>query len=317
MSENVMLYKKHNIKVGRAMLVLLAGTLTLSLCNAYLFDLCTYVTVSCAEAEMLYHLLYTLIYALVFIIPVLIFKGKDTDIYKSDLGVRIKISRHLWLLIFGGIALNIIASFINASVIDIFGSSTNAVNPFSSSSNNILVQGVLLILRIAVVPAICEELLFRGLILGLLEPFGRARAILFSAIFFALAHQNPEQIFYTFILGLFLGYMTFESGSILGGVLLHFSNNIYQLTNSLILYVAPQNVAIMICSLLRLILLLFGVVCLIHYIVRHGKSHISAHWLYDAGSDISVAQAAVGFFVPETVLFLIISIFMTVINYVF
>lgn len=80
---------------------------------------------------------------------------------------------------------------------------------------------------IAIVPAICEEFFFRGVIQRVsYRLFGNFHlAILFSAFFFAFSHFE----FYTFlpriVLGLLLGYMYYYSGSLFMPIFTHFLNN--------------------------------------------------------------------------------------------
>jgi len=78
----------------------------------------------------------------------------------------------------------------------------------------------------ALLPAICEELAFRGFILSGFSRNGRTGvAIVFSALLFGVMHMIPQQVFNAFLLGMVLGLIALRSGSILPGVLFHFVNN--------------------------------------------------------------------------------------------
>ncbi|MBK6910780.1 MAG: CPBP family intramembrane metalloprotease [bacterium] len=79
---------------------------------------------------------------------------------------------------------------------------------------------------IAVLPAIVEEHLCRGVMLrGMLQGMGRWPAILIVAGIFALLHMNPYRLLPTFVLGVLLGYLAVSSGSIFPAMLGHFVNN--------------------------------------------------------------------------------------------
>jgi sodium transport system permease protein len=81
-------------------------------------------------------------------------------------------------------------------------------------------------LNYALVPAICEEIAFRGLILsGLVRRLGAGKGILVSALLFAFGHLNALQFVPTFILGLALGYITVRSGSLFPAILFHLVHN--------------------------------------------------------------------------------------------
>lgn len=78
---------------------------------------------------------------------------------------------------------------------------------------------------LAVVPAICEELLCRGLIFGAFRKRSFLAAYLISAVSFSIVHGNIEQMLYAFVLGLLLGLVREFSGSAVPCMLMHFLFN--------------------------------------------------------------------------------------------
>ena len=89
-----------------------------------------------------------------------------------------------------------------------------------------VVDGVFVVIVAAVVPAICEEVMFRGFIQKSFEyklkPF---TAALLTAIFFGLYHFNPYALIPLIGLGLYFGFAAYMSGSIFVPISLHFINN--------------------------------------------------------------------------------------------
>ena len=83
--------------------------------------------------------------------------------------------------------------------------------------------GVLLV--VAVAPAVFEEIMFRGILLGGLKSFGKVGSILLCGALFALYHQNPAQTLYQFCCGVAFALVALRSGSVLPTVLSHFFNN--------------------------------------------------------------------------------------------
>jgi membrane protease YdiL (CAAX protease family) len=78
------------------------------------------------------------------------------------------------------------------------------------------------IAAIAIAPAICEEILLRGIVLpALLPAMGGAGAVAVSAALFALIHLDPYRSAFTFALGLALGALRVRTGSLLAPVLAH------------------------------------------------------------------------------------------------
>ncbi|MDD4223073.1 MAG: ABC transporter permease [Candidatus Cloacimonetes bacterium] len=80
-------------------------------------------------------------------------------------------------------------------------------------------------LVIAVLPGICEELLFRGFLLRFFEGKKFWYPVLASAALFAVFHLDPFRLLPTFLLGTLLGWLTLRSGSIYNSMLSHALNN--------------------------------------------------------------------------------------------
>lgn len=72
---------------------------------------------------------------------------------------------------------------------------------------------------------IFEELLFRGLVMRSLEPYGKKIAILVSALLFGFYHGNPLQAPFAAMVGLVLGYVAMEH-NIVWAMVLHMFNNL-------------------------------------------------------------------------------------------
>lgn len=83
---------------------------------------------------------------------------------------------------------------------------------------------------IGVLPAIFEEILFRGFLLKGLRSFGEVGAVLLCGGLFALFHQNPAQTLYQFCCGVAFAYVALKSESVLPTILSHFINNAIILT---------------------------------------------------------------------------------------
>ena len=81
------------------------------------------------------------------------------------------------------------------------------------------------LLSTAVLPAIFEEMIFRGYILQTLRPHGDGIAVVVTAALFGLLHGNILQIPFAFILGLIMGYVCVQTENIWVAVLIHFANN--------------------------------------------------------------------------------------------
>ena len=83
-----------------------------------------------------------------------------------------------------------------------------------------------LITMVAVTPALCEELLFRGYIQRQAErSMGVAGGIAFAGIIFGAFHLSLTQIVPLSVLGVYLAYITWRTGSLWPAIVVHFVNN--------------------------------------------------------------------------------------------
>jgi sodium transport system permease protein len=82
------------------------------------------------------------------------------------------------------------------------------------------------LLLVAVSPAVCEEALFRGPVLrGLRARLGGPAAAALTALLFGLFHLDVYRLIPSTLLGLLLGVIALESGSIVPSIIAHFCNN--------------------------------------------------------------------------------------------
>ncbi len=86
---------------------------------------------------------------------------------------------------------------------------------------------VVLILVVALMPAIGEELLFRGFVMGTLKnKCTGVIAVLVTTLLFAAYHMSLIKMFTIGIIGFGLTYAAYKSGSIVTSMCMHFLNNL-------------------------------------------------------------------------------------------
>ena len=113
-----------------------------------------------------------------------------------------------------------ILSYLTAGLVEL-GFDTGIVS-YPDVQGGYFMLGVIVL---AVLPAISEELLTRGVLLGSLKKGGYIYGILMSGLLFAIMHGNPLQLIHQFLLGAIFGYLVVISNSILPAILGHFFNN--------------------------------------------------------------------------------------------
>lgn len=76
------------------------------------------------------------------------------------------------------------------------------------------------------VPAICEEVFFRGTLTNAYNVYGEKFSIIVSALVFALFHFDIQNFIAPFLLGLLFASLIEVTGSILPAIVAHFVNNV-------------------------------------------------------------------------------------------
>ena len=84
-----------------------------------------------------------------------------------------------------------------------------------------------LIICACIIPAFCEEIVFRGTVAQSLYDFNKVAAVCIGGALFALFHANPAQTLHQFVLGAFLTLLALRSGSLWTSVIVHLFNNLF------------------------------------------------------------------------------------------
>ncbi|WP_454191166.1 CPBP family glutamic-type intramembrane protease [Paenibacillus sp. Marseille-Q7038] len=83
----------------------------------------------------------------------------------------------------------------------------------------------ILLLSIGIIPPICEELLFRGVLITGYSRHGLWFAAVLSSFLFALFHDNPYRLLELFGAALVSSLLVIKSGSIIPGIFVHLITN--------------------------------------------------------------------------------------------
>ena len=122
---------------------------------------------------------------------------------------------------------NLIASLAGSYLTAILNSGgiTVPTNDFSISDPS--ASSVFMQLAYAVILApIFEEVIYRGLIISMLAPYGKTVAVLVSALSFALMHGNVPQAISAFASGLVYALIAVKCNSVVPTIIIHAINNL-------------------------------------------------------------------------------------------
>lgn len=92
--------------------------------------------------------------------------------------------------------------------------------------SNSSLPAVMILSVLAVTPAICEEIAFRGFILSGLARGGRLKvAVIVSSLMFGIVHMIPQQAFNAAVVGLVIGLLAVHSRSLFPAIAFHLLSN--------------------------------------------------------------------------------------------
>lgn len=110
-------------------------------------------------------------------------------------------------------------------------------NDISKFFNNIQsAPYIILLLLVAVMPAISEEITLRGIVLSGYNDTTNFKAALMTGLLFGIFHLDAQQFLYATVLGFILGYIVRITNSIFSSMIIHFLVNGTSVTMQQIIY---------------------------------------------------------------------------------
>lgn len=171
-----------------------------------------------------YLILASVMYLVVVLAFFVINRKKDNPIISKPSAK--KIFMYIGIAILSFFALYPIITTIDSLLIDL-GIPLNTI-PYEMNTGNYFIS----LISLVILPAICEELLFRGLVFKGLKPYGKVFSITISALIFSLYHMSIDQTIYPFLIGLLLSVIMYKENNILYCIAIHLTNNFLSLTFS-------------------------------------------------------------------------------------
>lgn len=158
---------------------------------------------------------------IIFVLPAAVFLYIEKIPYKEVVRLKKIRSINIILLILLAFLLSPILTFIS-SISMLFASNSTSSTMINVMSNN---DFAISLICIAIIPAIFEESVYRGLYYNTYKKVSIIKAILLSALLFSLLHGNINQFSYTFVMGIILALVVEATDSILSGMIIHFMIN--------------------------------------------------------------------------------------------
>lgn len=175
-------------------------------------------------------------HAIIFLIPAIIYvivtKSSAKDTFKLN---RLYLKDTMLIILLGFVCQPIMTFF---SLITSFFFN-NEIGVFM---NDILsTPYIFLLMLVAVLPAITEEVTIRGVVLSGYDNKNKYKAALVTGLFFGMLHLDPQQFLYATVLGFILALVVRTTKSIFAAVIIHFLINGTSITMQKILSFIPGN----------------------------------------------------------------------------
>ena len=245
-----------------------------------------------------------------FMIPAAFFKlfngGKKPESMRFE--IKLRADSPAWIL--GGIACGFAFSVVNgifAGMISI-PEADGLINEAAAYMKDYSL--VLQFITIAIVPAFCEEFLFRGVILSNLMPYGKGLAIIVSSVLFGLMHGNFYQFLYTTAAGIILGTLYVVTDSIWCSILMHLVNNSWSVLQSAVFERLTEPMATTVWIMVEGVIFLVGLICVVYLVVRYGdRSPSKSLQTFGVARGLEPIDAVKGFFCPSVIIFITYAVF--------
>lgn len=122
----------------------------------------------------------------------------------------------------------------------------------------------------ALIPAIVEEFVFRGIILGIYEKVDVRAGILISSLFFALLHFSPGSVLYGFLFGVIFALVRVRTGNLLYTICMHCAFNGVNVLMSYVDMVSVPKAVMMAASVIMIVVFIISQIIMLRGILQDG-----------------------------------------------
>ena len=186
-----------------------------------------FVPVESVSKDLNPYLSVAVLQLLVYAIPSVIYTRLRFGGRLGSLRVRVPHLRHILFLVCAAIAIFFGSTLIN------FGMHTLLPDTYQASSaaaqaagpGGGVIGGLYAVIAFALIPAICEEYLFRSIVCAEFECAGVGTAVFFSTVLFALSHFSLERLPVYLFCGAALVFVFYVTRSVVASAIVHLTVN--------------------------------------------------------------------------------------------
>lgn len=165
----------------------------------------------------------------IFLIPSILYVQLRGEEFPKRIRIRLIRPEHLWFC-FCSLAVmitsSLLISILTGGIASLSGNFT-LYNTFVAHMNGDLWETVYIVLAYAILPAVCEELVYRSILCAEYESLGTGVSVTVSALFFAMLHFSLPLFPNYLVLGALLACVMYATRSALAPMLLHLLYNLF------------------------------------------------------------------------------------------
>lgn len=208
---------------------------------------------------------------LIYVVPALFYcklAGKD---FVKRLRIRLPRLSHILLILYAAVFLLCGNALISMGMYHYMPEqfvSTSNVSQAAFAMNEGVFDGLYMAVAFAVLPALTEELIFRGIVVGEYEAYGPGFAIVLSSLTFAMSHFSFARLPMYLFSGIVLALVLYATRSLFASAVIHSLNNlcVLLLERYIIHIVDKQNISML------LLLIILAFVALISLVLLCGEA---------------------------------------------
>ncbi len=170
-----------------------------------------------------------LLQLLIFIFPAIVYSSIRGEAFRKRMRISVLRPEHLWLLLcllMLMVSGSLLLSILTGGISSLSGNFT-LYSAFVAHVGEEPKQMVFALLAYALLPALCEELIFRSFLCAEYEQYGVAVSVTVSAVFFSMLHGSFALFFTYLYLGALLAVSIYATRSLFAPILLHFFYNLF------------------------------------------------------------------------------------------
>ncbi len=182
-------------------------------------------------SELSFYIIMIALQAVIFGVPSAAFCVFRQKGYLSALNLYFPGKRTISVTIFGTLFLILLSCVLKFGLFH-FAYDASAYSLYGSSisvKTDSFVSGIFMVIALAVMPAVTEEFVFRGVIMREYRMGGSLFSMLMSALLFAFIHFDIKQFPVYFVLGLVLAWLVFLTHSLWTSVIAHMIYNLFEI----------------------------------------------------------------------------------------